>query len=81
MLYTDILCLNKLTAAAAAAKLLQSCLTLCDPRDGSPPKYDVNVYCEVTGKASIVGYFIIYSYFLKLRQDSMDRFTTCLQIN
>ena len=25
------------TAAAAAAKLLQSCSTLCDPRDGSPP--------------------------------------------
>ena len=25
------------TAAAAAAALLQSCLTLCDPRDGSPP--------------------------------------------
>ena len=24
-------------AAAATAKLLQSCLTLCDPRDGSPP--------------------------------------------
>ena len=24
-------------AAAAAAKPLQSCLTLCDPRDGSPP--------------------------------------------
>ena len=24
-------------AAAAAAKLLQSCRTLCDPRDGSPP--------------------------------------------
>ena len=23
--------------AAAAAKLLQSCLTLCDPRDSSPP--------------------------------------------
>ena len=23
-------------AAAAAAKLLQSCPTLCDPRDGSP---------------------------------------------
>ena len=27
----------KMVAAAAAAKLLQSCLTLCDPRDGSPP--------------------------------------------
>ena len=26
-----------LTAAAAAAKSLQSCLTLCDPTDGSPP--------------------------------------------
>ena len=23
--------------SAAAAKSLQSCLTLCDPRDGSPP--------------------------------------------
>ena len=26
-----------LAAAATAAKLLQLCLTLCDPRDGSPP--------------------------------------------
>ena len=26
-----------LPAAAAAAKSLQSCPTLCDPRDGSPP--------------------------------------------
>ena len=25
------------TAAAAAAESLQSCPTLCDPRDGSPP--------------------------------------------
>ena len=33
---TDIA--NKLmVAAAAAAKSLQSCLTLCDPTDGSPP--------------------------------------------
>ena len=24
-------------SAAAAAESLQSCLTLCDPRDGSPP--------------------------------------------
>ena len=27
----------ELHAAAAAAKSLQSCPTLCDPRDGSPP--------------------------------------------
>ena len=26
------------SAAAAAAKALQSCPTLCDPRDGSPPR-------------------------------------------
>ena len=26
-----------LAAAAAAAKMLQSCPTLCDPIDGSPP--------------------------------------------
>ena len=29
--------LTKCPAAAAAAKLLQSCLNLCDPRDSSPP--------------------------------------------
>ena len=29
------------TAAAAAAKSIQSCLTLCDPIDGSPPGFPV----------------------------------------
>ena len=29
--------LKNFFAAAAAAKLLQSCPTLCDPIDGSPP--------------------------------------------
>ena len=29
------------TAAAAAAKSLQSCPTLCDPIDGSPPGFSV----------------------------------------
>jgi len=28
-------------STAAAAKLLQSCPTLCDPRDGSPPGFPV----------------------------------------
>ena len=28
---------NAAAAAAAAAKSLQSCPTLCDPKDGSPP--------------------------------------------
>ena len=30
------------TAAAAAAKSLQSCLTLCDPMDCSPPGFSVH---------------------------------------
>ena len=37
----DYLCLilgkRNSCIATAAAKLLQSCLTLCDPMDGSPP--------------------------------------------
>ena len=31
-----------MAAAAAAAKSLQSCPTLCDPRDGSPPGFSVH---------------------------------------
>ena len=32
----------KVAAAAAAAKLLQSCSTLCDPIDGLPPGFSVS---------------------------------------
>ena len=32
----------KKTASAAAAKSLQSCSTLCDPIDGSPPGSSVH---------------------------------------
>ena len=32
----DLFCIYRV-AAATAAKSLQSCPTLCDPRDGSPP--------------------------------------------
>ena len=35
MLMLDYLMINLLFAAAAAAKLLQSCPTLCDPIEGS----------------------------------------------
>ena len=34
--------LNSVSAAAAAAKSLQSYLTLCDPIDGSPPGFPVS---------------------------------------
>ena len=32
---------SKAAAAATAAKSLQSCPTLCDPRDGSPPGFPI----------------------------------------
>ena len=35
-------------AAAAAAKLLQLCLTLCDPIDGSPPGSSVHGISQVS---------------------------------
>ena len=35
--YVNADLLESAAAAAAAAKSLQSCLTLCDPIDGSPP--------------------------------------------
>ena len=38
-LYNNYQSLAESAAAAAAAKSLQSCLTLCDPIDGSPPDF------------------------------------------
>ena len=35
--FSEGVCESTITAAAAAAKLLQSRPTLCDPIDGSPP--------------------------------------------
>ena len=32
---------HNLATSAAAAKLLQSCPTLCDPIDGSPPGFPI----------------------------------------
>ena len=37
VLFTNRWCWFHSAAAAAAAKSLQSCLTLCDPKDSSPP--------------------------------------------
>ena len=37
MQFSNVQFISVYTAAAAASKSLQSCLTLCDPIDGSPP--------------------------------------------
>ena len=44
-----------LTAAAAAAKLLQSCPTLCDPTDGSPPGFPFPGILHAKTRWTIVG--------------------------
>ena len=36
-IFIKLLYIHKTVAAATAARSLQSCPTLCDPRDGSPP--------------------------------------------
>ena len=36
-LEAQLMSMSSAAAAAAAAKSLQSCPTLCDPKDGSPP--------------------------------------------
>ena len=40
---------NMLSDAAAAAKSLQSCLTLCDPTDGSPPGSPTCAHFQLLG--------------------------------
>ena len=51
-------------AAAAAAKSLQSCLTLCDPIDGSPPGSSVpGIY---------LGFNLFFFKFLKVEGEVMD---------
>ena len=40
-LFSGVVCVGEGTAAAATAKSLQSCPTLCDPIDGSPPGFPV----------------------------------------
>ena len=37
LIHFEFIFVYGVAANAAAAKSLQSCLTLCDPRDGSPP--------------------------------------------
>ena len=47
-------------AAAAAAKSLQLCPTLCDPIDGSPPSSTVHCLWDAPGKNTGVGcYFLL----------------------
>ena len=52
-----------LYAAAAAAKSLQSCPTLCDPRDGSPPGSSVHgIFQARVLEWGATAFFLVFSY-------------------
>ena len=54
-------------AAAAAAKSLQSCPTLCDPIDGSPPGSPIHGIFQARvlewGAIAFFGLLLMYIYF------------------
>ena len=59
--------LTKTCVAASAAKLLQSCPTLCDPRDGSPPGSPVPGILQArTLKWVAISFSISSSHFVRI---------------
>ena len=56
---------RSLSKIAAAAKSLQSCLTLCDPIDGSPPGSSWGFYFSLYNTKSIVRKLLALVYQLK----------------
>ena len=65
LVFQLVCCFHRYWAAAAAAKSLQSCLTLCDPIDGSPPGSPVPgilqartlEWVAISFSNSVTGYF------------------------
>ena len=56
-------------AAAAAAKSLQLCLTLCDPIDGSPPSSTIHCLWDAPGKNTGVGCYFLLQW-VKVKSES-----------
>ena len=59
--------------AAAAAKSHQSCPTLCDPLDGSPPGSAVPLVCLLYGRGDFNGRGYCYSSRLKRTGNSVGQ--------
>ena len=59
------------TAAAAAAKSLQSCPTLCDPIDGSPPGSPVPRFLQARVLEGVAIAFSICSCWLIYKQPTL----------
>ena len=63
---------NRNHNGAAAAKLLQSCLTLCDPRDGSPPGFPVPGILQARALERVAISFS-YAWKWKVQVNSLSR--------
>ena len=63
-----------LPAAAAAAKSFQSCPTLCDPTDGSPPGSAVPGILQArTLEWAAIAFSIVWKWKVKVKSLSRDR--------
>ena len=66
--------LEKLTAAASAAKSFQSCLTLCDPIDSSPPGSPIPGILQArTPEWVAVAFSIVWKWKVKVKSLSRVR--------
>ena len=63
-------------AAAAAAKSFQSCPTLCDPMDGSPPGSAIPgiLQARTLGKKKTNMYTLTLSVYGELKQQTTEEF-------
>ena len=67
---------NILFAAAAAAKSLQSCPTLCDPMDFSPP--GCSVHGDSPGKNTGVGFHFLLQGIIQPRARTHVSYVSCI---
>ena len=82
--------LEEVSAATAAAKSLQSCLTLCDPIDGSPPGSPVPgilqartlewVAISFSKEISGLSHSIVFLYFFALMAEEAFRISPCYSL-
>ena len=61
---------NEITAAATAAKSLQSCLTLCNPINGSPPGSPVPVILQAKTLEWVAVRFLLQCMKVKRESES-----------
>ena len=73
---------NSMDAAAAAAKLLQSCLTLRDPMDGSLPGSSVcGIFQARVLEGVAIAFSAVHMSLSKLREIVKDRESWCAAVH